>query len=73
LITNSDNQIKTNIDKIFIERPTEFNENELFELIKELENAAYNIDIDRIILLIEKLVPTYKRTTNENSESINCA
>jgi FlaA1/EpsC-like NDP-sugar epimerase len=73
LITNSDNQIKTDIDKIFIERPTEFNENELFELIKELENAAYNIDIDRIILLIEKLVPTYKRTTNENSESINCA
>jgi FlaA1/EpsC-like NDP-sugar epimerase len=73
LITNNDNQIKTGVDKIFIERPTEFNENELFELIKELENAAYNIDIDRIILLIEKLVPTYKRTTNENSESINCA
>jgi FlaA1/EpsC-like NDP-sugar epimerase len=73
LITNSDNQIKTDIDKILIERPTEFDENELFELIKELENAAHNIDIDRIILLIEKLIPTYKRTTNENSESINCA
>ncbi len=73
LITNNDNQIKTDVDKIFIERPTEFDENELFELIKELENAAYDIDIDRIILLIEKLVPTYKRTKNENCKSSNCA
>ena len=73
LITNRDNQIKTDIDKIFIERPTEFDENELFELVKELEKAAHNIDIDRIIILIQKLVPTYKRTTNENSESTECA
>ena len=73
LITNSDNQIKTDIDKIFIEKPTEFNENELFELINELENAANNIDIDKIILLLEKLVPTYKRTINGKAESTNYA
>ncbi|MBP1924271.1 FlaA1/EpsC-like NDP-sugar epimerase [Sedimentibacter acidaminivorans] len=66
LISKDKNQIKTNIDKIFIERPTEFDEHELFELIKELEQAAHRVDIDRIILLIEKLVPTYKRTINTN-------
>ena len=73
LITHNDIQIKTNIDKIFIERPTGFDENELFQLILELEKAADNLDIDRIILLIEKLVPTYKRTTNENSKAISIA
>jgi len=67
LISNDNNQIKTSIDKIFIERPTEFDEYELFELIKELEKAAYNLDIERIIYLIEKLVPTYKWTLNEKS------
>nr|WP_312579442.1 nucleoside-diphosphate sugar epimerase/dehydratase [Sedimentibacter sp.] len=71
LISKDKNQIKTNIDKIFIERPTEFDEHELFELIKELEQAAYHVDIDRIVLLIERLVPTYKKTINEKcSESI---
>lgn len=73
LITNDESQIKTNMDKIFIERPTKFNENELFEFISELEKAANNLDIDRIILLIERLVPTYKRTTNEKEKVINCA
>jgi len=70
LITNDYNQIKTNIDKIFIERPTKFDENELFELIKELEQAADDLDIDGIIYLIEKLVPTYKRTTNDKCSTI---
>ncbi len=74
LISHDKNQIKTNIEKIFIERPSEFDENELFELIKELEKAANDMDIDRIIFLIEKLVPTYKRTTNkEFSKAIECA
>jgi len=68
LISHDKNQIKTNIDKILIERPTRFNEDELFELIKELEQAAYDTDIDKIILLLEKLVPTYKRTTNGKSK-----
>jgi len=66
LISHDKNQIKTNMDKIFIESPTKFDEQELFETIKELEQAAYDTDIEKIILLIEKLVPTYKRTTNEN-------
>jgi len=71
LISRDKNQIKTNMDKIFIERPIEFDENELFELIKQLEQAAQNVDIDSILILIEKLVPTYKRTTNEKcSENI---
>ncbi len=71
LISQDKNQIKTNIDKIFIEQPTEFDEHELFELIKELEQAAYNTDIDKIIYLLEKLVPTYRRTTNENFNPTN--
>lgn len=74
LITNDMNQIKTNIEKIFIERPSEFDEYELFELIKELEQAANNLDLDRIILLIEKLVPTYKRTLNSiSNNNAECA
>jgi len=74
LISHDKNQIKTNIDKIFIERPTEFDKHELFELISELESAAKNLDIDRIIFLIEKLVPTYKRTLNDSyNKSTECA
>jgi len=64
LITHDECQIKTNMDKIFIERPTEFDENELFRLISELEKAADDSDIDQIILLIEKLVPTYTHAYN---------
>ncbi|WP_326907811.1 polysaccharide biosynthesis protein [Sedimentibacter sp. MB31-C6] len=70
LISQDKNQIKTNLDKIFIERPTEFDENELFELIKQLEQAAHNADIESILTLIEKLVPTYKRTTNVQHECL---
>jgi FlaA1/EpsC-like NDP-sugar epimerase len=65
LIGKNKNQFKTNIDKIFIESPTEVDEYELFELIKELEKAAYDVDKENILKLIEKLVPTYSRTTNE--------
>lgn len=74
LINLTKNQIQTNMEKIFIERPTEFNENELFELIKQLEQAAHNVDIEVILTLIEILVPTYKRTTNKNcTKSTACA
>jgi FlaA1/EpsC-like NDP-sugar epimerase len=65
LISNNNNQVRTNIDKIFIERPTEIDENELFDIIKQLDNAARDIEKEKIITLIEKLVPTYKKTTNE--------
>jgi len=74
LISQDNNQIKTSIEKIFIEKPTDFNEHELFELINELEQAAINVDTERIILLIEKLVPTYKRTLNNSfNKYIGCA
>lgn len=73
LISHDKKQVKTNIDKIFIESPTEFHEHELFELITELEKAAHNVDIERIIYLLEKLVSTYKRTTNATCKSNNCA
>jgi len=74
LISHDKNQVKTNIDKIFIEQPTSFDEQELFELVKELEQAAYNTDIEKIVYFLEKLVPTYKRTTNEKcSKSTECA
>lgn len=68
LISHDKNQVQTSIDKIFIERPTEINEKELFELIKELEKAAYYLEIEKIIHLIEKLVPTYKWTLNGNDK-----
>ena len=64
LISEDKDQIKTNMDKIFIERPKEFDENELFELIEELKKAADEMDTKTILFLIEKLVPTYKRTDN---------
>ncbi len=64
LISQDKNQIKTSIDKIFIEKPTEFDEDNLFIIINDLEQAAQDIDIEMELILIEKLVPTYKRTTN---------
>lgn len=74
LISHDKNQIKTSIEKIFVERPSEFDEDRLFELINELEMAAKNLDIDRIVLLIELLVPTYRRTTNKKlGNAIECA
>ncbi len=63
LITNNENQVKTEIDKIFIEKPIEYNEEELFKFIGELEQAANKADTASMLCLIEKLVPTYKRTT----------
>lgn len=65
LISSNSEQIKTNIDKIFIEKPAEFNAQGLFENIKKLESAAHNIDIEKEIALIEWLVPTYKHTPNK--------
>lgn len=70
LIISDKNQIKTNMDKIFIERPTEYDENELLLLIEKLEKAACDLNEERMIMLIEELVPTYKRTLN-NKELLN--
>jgi len=74
LISHDKNQVKTNIEKIFIENPIDFNENELLELINQLEQAAHSMDIESLLILIEKLVPTYKRTTNSKCNEITeCA
>ena len=71
LISQDKNQIKTSIDKIFIEKPTEYDEDELYELIEELELAARDIDIDTILILLEKLVHTYKITLNKKCAIVN--
>jgi len=67
LISNTSNQVKTSIDKIFIEKPMEVDVNELYENIKKLEKAAYDVDLKRVIETIEQLVPTYKQTPNNNA------
>jgi len=75
LISKNSRQVKTNLEKIFIERPTEFNVDELFDNIGKLQEAAHNVDTEMVISLIENIVPTYKRTPNavniiENIEHI---
>lgn len=64
LINEDCEQAKTKIDKILIEKPTEIDESKLLEGIKLLEEAADNMDLEAELTLIEKLVPTYKRTPN---------
>lgn len=59
LIGKDKGQTKTSIDKIFIEKPTEINDIELFKNIEELRQAAEDMDIYKEIEIIEKLVPTY--------------
>ncbi|MDD2495438.1 MAG: nucleoside-diphosphate sugar epimerase/dehydratase [Tissierellia bacterium] len=64
LITEDLGQTKTDIEKIFVEKPLEINVNALFENIKILEKAAFNMDLDIELKVIEALVPTYIRTPN---------
>lgn len=59
LIGKDNGQTETNIDKIFIEKPTEIDEIELSKCIDELKIASNEMDIYKEIELIEKLVPTY--------------
>lgn len=65
LISKDKNQIKTDIEKIFIETPTAFDECELFKLVEQLKKSADDVKIEEIIKTIERIVPTYKRTTNQ--------
>ncbi len=60
LIGKDKGQTKTDIDKIFIEKPNDSNETELSKYINELRVAANGMDLCREIEIIEKLVPTYK-------------
>lgn len=64
LITSDNNQTSTVIDKVFIEEPIPVDETILFDTIKNIECAARELDREKIFELMEKLVPTYKRTTN---------
>ncbi len=66
LIATDSGQIKTDIEKIFIERPTEINAKDLYEKIKRLEKSAADMDTATEISLIEELVPTYIRTPNNS-------
>lgn len=67
LITNENNQEKTEIDKIFVEQSLYIDEQMLFENIYKLQMAAANMDIEMEIKLIEGLVPSYKRTPNDSA------
>jgi len=60
LIDKDKGQTKTDIGKIFIEKPTEIDEIGLSKSIDELKLASNQMDIHKEIELIEKLVPTYK-------------
>ncbi len=59
LISNSTNQTKTNIEKIFVEKPLSIDSIKLFERIEKLKKAANNMDICDEIEIIKELVPSY--------------
>lgn len=69
LITHDFGQIKTDIDKIFIEKPTEINDGQLFETLAKLEKAAQNVDRGMILSLMEELVSEFKPMPNNASIS----
>lgn len=60
LTSNDKDQTKTDIDKIFIEKPTDIDEIELSKCIEGLKVASNEMDLCSEIEIIEKLVPTYK-------------
>jgi len=59
LIGQDKEQIKTSINKIFIEKPSHIDDIELSKQIEELKIAAHDMDLIKEIEIIEKLVPTY--------------
>lgn len=69
LITSDSGQTKTEIDKIFIEKSVKIDEAILLESIYNLQIAAINMDKEKELELIEKLVPTYKRTPNNKMQT----
>ncbi len=60
LITNSASQSETGINKIFIEKPLEFDENQFIKILEKIMIAAKNNEREKIISLLEKAVPSYK-------------
>ena len=61
LITSDSDQTKTEIDKVFIEKPINVDEEFLYDSIRKLELAAHSLDNEMILELLEELVPTYRR------------
>lgn len=60
LIGKDTGHTKTDIDKIFIEKPSNIDEVKLSKYIEELKVASNEMDLCREIEIMEKLVPTYK-------------
>ena len=71
LISNKASQAETGIDKIFIEKPNEFDEKIFFETLEKMMVAAKNNERDRIISLIEKAVPSYNAIPKGQEEFYN--
>lgn len=65
LIADDASQTKTEIEKIFVEKPMEFDENQFFESLEKMVVAARNNDREKIISLIEKTVPSYNKIPKE--------
>ncbi len=65
LIDEAQSKEKACLNKIFIEKPIEFNEIELYESLDKVKQAVLDNDIETIVNLMEYIVPTYKRTENE--------
>ena len=71
LIAGDASQTKTEIEKIFIEKPMEFDEKQFFESLEKMVMAAKNNERDSIVSLIEKTVPTYKKIPEGQEKGFN--
>ncbi|QSX05291.1 polysaccharide biosynthesis protein [Sedimentibacter sp. zth1] len=60
LIGKDKGQTKTDIDKIYIEKPMTINNVKLIENLNLLKKASYNMDLEQEIEIIQILVPTYE-------------
>lgn len=59
LIDKQKSQLKTSVDKIYIEKPIYIDEIWLSKCLDKLREASYNMDLDYEIDIIKELVPTY--------------
>lgn len=62
LINNDKDQNKTDIDKIYIEKPMEYDREHLIKNINELREAADKLDCAHVLDIIKEIVPTYRHT-----------
>ncbi len=71
LITNNASQSETGISKIFVEKPIEFDEKQFLEILEKMMVAAKNNEREKIISLLEKVVPSYKVIPKGHEEYYN--